>query len=80
MAVPEAAVNENYFLEARQHQIWLAGEVLAMQTETVAHAVDHASNGKFRCCVAILHGAHCAASLLRGFFHPLYEGNATLFT
>ena len=48
-----------------------------METKTVAHTVDHASHGKFRGGVAILHGAHRAASLLRGFFHPLYEGNAT---
>ena len=71
VAMPEAAVNEDDSLEARQHQVGLAGEILAMQTETVTHAMDHAAYRKLRSCVAILHGTHGSASLFGGFFHPL---------
>lgn len=51
MLVPEASMNENHFPAGRKNNIWFSGEVLAVQPESIAHAVEHPSQQKFGGCV-----------------------------
>lgn len=48
MAVPEAAVSENYRPMLREHQIGLPGQVSSMKLKTETEPVEPASEHDFR--------------------------------
>ncbi len=61
--VPEAAVYEEHLTQLRKDEIRLAGEVLSMQSESVAHAVHQASHDQLRLRVPGPDSGHAKAPL-----------------
>ena len=64
MPVPEAAVDEDDFPAAGKDEIRLARQVLAVQPEAVAHAVDEAADQQLDLAVLGADAAHQLAALL----------------
>jgi hypothetical protein len=51
MLVPEASMNKDRFPAGRKNKIWLSGKAFAVQPKSVAQAVEHPAQQKFRGCV-----------------------------
>jgi len=65
MTVPEAAMHEDHGLVFRQNNIWFARQILDVQAEAIAEAMEQRPDYLFRLCVFAGDGLHVAASLLR---------------
>ena len=55
-------MNEDRLAQTWKDQVRLARQVLAMQTEPIAHAVRQTPHRQFRAGVFAFHGLHCAPS------------------
>ena len=62
--VPEAPVDEDHGAALRQHQVWRARQIAAMEAESVPQPVDEASDGNFGARVRRLHARHDGAALI----------------
>jgi len=62
--MPKATVNKNDFSHAWKDQIWLARQVISVQSVSLAHGVNHAAHDHFGGCVAAFYRPHGAAALL----------------
>lgn len=63
MPVPEAAVDEDHGVMARQHEIGAAGQRPIMQAVTIAHRVDETPNNHLGLRICSADRPHVAASL-----------------
>lgn len=66
MAVPETPVNEHNHLLPRNDDIRAAGQVPAVEPESVAHRVKETTDDQLRAGVPRLDRPHVAGSLLGG--------------
>jgi hypothetical protein len=79
--VPEAAMDVDDFFELGENDIGSAGEIAAVEAETIAKLMDELPNNQFRLSVARLDGGHHSGAL--GFgnvvcrrFGPLFNDYA----
>jgi hypothetical protein len=56
-------MNQKNHAVARKNNVWLAGQILAMKTESVAHPVEDPPNRDFRRRVARTDARHHGAAL-----------------
>lgn len=56
--MPEASVHEDNFASAREHKVWGAGEIAAMQPEAVAERVSGLADCYLRASVFPAHLPH----------------------
>jgi hypothetical protein len=62
MLVPEAAMNEDHLLEARQNEVGCARQVATMQAETEAEGMDYPPHHQLRRHVLAADSAHVLAA------------------
>jgi hypothetical protein len=62
--MPETAVDEDDSFIFRQHDVWLAGEILHMQTKAIAQAMEEATDDEFRTRVFGTDAAHVPGATL----------------
>lgn len=58
MAVPEAAVHHDDLAAAGENEIWLAGQIGAVQAEAVAELVGQLADDELRFCAFATNSAH----------------------
>ena len=63
MPMPETAVHEDHGAVFGQREVWFAGQVGAVQPESVAHPMSHRSDGKFRRHVLRTDAGHAVRAL-----------------
>ncbi len=66
VAVPEAAVDEDYFGAAGEDHIWTAGERAVMKAVAVAHGMGQAADDHFGFGVLVANGTHDFAAFFFG--------------
>ena len=64
MLMPEAAMYQNGFTQARKHQIGCAGQVSAVKPEAEAHRMRGTADAQLRQGVDLADAAHLSASFL----------------
>lgn len=64
VAVPEATVNEDHGAMTREHQVWTARQVTAMQAESQPLREQQTAQSTLRHRVLVANGAHHAAARL----------------
>jgi hypothetical protein len=69
--MPKTSMNENGLTPCWKRQIGLAGQILAMQAESITHAMCEFPNKKLRRGIAALDRAHNSAASWRGSLHRL---------
>ena len=65
VAMPEAAMHEDYRAVFRQNNVRLAGQVLSMKPVSVAERMKQRPDPHFRFRVPVLYRRHIATALLR---------------
>ena len=62
--MPVAAMHEDNLAAWRKDQVWAAGEVPALQPESVPHGVSQSANNQLRLGVASADAGHDGGSVL----------------
>lgn len=75
MLMPEAASYLYDFPMSWQHHVWLAGEVFAMEAETVAEGMDKATDDDLGFGIFSPHECHLRAA--SGIGHGFFESAST---
>ena len=65
MLMPEAAMNEDSFLQSREDDVWVSGQALAMKTVAITQAVQKAPNLEFGTHIFAPDAPHVVAAALR---------------
>jgi len=65
VAVPEAAVHKDDGASFRQNNVRLAGQILAVESETISEPMQERADLSFRRCVSRMDATHDVASLFR---------------
>jgi len=65
MVVPEAPMNKDHFVATGKYQIWLAGQLPAVKTVSVAHTVQEPPHIQLRLCILRPDAAHSFTTLGR---------------
>ena len=63
MQMPEASVYQNDFSKPRENQVRCAGQVAAMQPESITKPVRGTAHGQLRLCVGLANAPHVGATL-----------------
>jgi hypothetical protein len=75
--VPEAAVHENHSVVLWHDYVWVAWQILPVQAETIAHAVEHRANKFFRSGVFAPDPAHIPRSMFSCKFIGHWSGDCS---
>jgi hypothetical protein len=65
MLMPKTSVHEDHFPESRKNNVRMARQILAMQAESVAQAMDQTAEDEFRIGIFASYTPHVGASLVQ---------------